>query len=219
MVCLGKKNLGSFSRWILPGFVPSMNFIAWSRIWSIYVPVWPIYLHSSFLSKQQFFCRLFEISSHGKFRINPWFWDSVHSFFPRLVSNLLQTQGFIRIFPDCWFLKIYKIIFAERSPMKILRQYMLHMSGQSWNNSWASASRGPACIAFLGYTCRPMELPNCFLPRQTSESSGIFCSGDLPSTTQHKTGCLENSYPTPAFENLYPKFWKPLPWLVLVCRS
>ena len=91
----GQEKFRQFSRWILPGFVQSMNFIAWSRIWSIYIPVWPIYLQLSFLSEQQFFCRLFEISSHGKFRINPCFWDSDCSFFSKTNKKLvsrLQSQ-------------------------------------------------------------------------------------------------------------------------------
>ena len=35
--------------------------------WSICIPVWPKYLHSSSLSKQNFSCRSFKISNHSNF--------------------------------------------------------------------------------------------------------------------------------------------------------
>ena len=44
MVCLGKKKLGSTSPWIV-----QKN---WSLLWKMYIPVWPKYRHSSFLSKK-----------------------------------------------------------------------------------------------------------------------------------------------------------------------
>ena len=58
-LCLDKKQLGSTSPWIVSRLV-----------WSIYIPVWPKYLHSSSLSKQKFSCRSLEFSNNRrKFRI------------------------------------------------------------------------------------------------------------------------------------------------------
>ena len=89
---LCKNQLGNNSSWIAPRLITHINELHCSHEAFTYIAYlfgWDTYLHSSSLSKQKFFCRSFEISYHRMIRNNRWFWDSVCSFFPKNLRNLL----------------------------------------------------------------------------------------------------------------------------------
>ena len=76
------------------------SFWDWSLIWSIYIRVWPQYLHLSSLSKQKFSCRYFKISNHGKYWINQQFWQPDYSFFSENCKKLLVASQIYPRFPN-----------------------------------------------------------------------------------------------------------------------
>ena len=87
--------------------LPHVLFPDLSLIWSIYIPVWLKYLHSSSVHKQKFSCRSLKISNNRKTGINLWFWE--YSFFSENRKKLdSSATDLLEFFQDFSFLKIFR---------------------------------------------------------------------------------------------------------------
>ena len=98
--------------------LPHNLFQDWSHIWSMYIHTCLAEISSFvFLSAyKKFSCRSLKISSHWKFCINLWFWDSHYSFIPHL-EKLASRISVCYMYIKKWFLIFYRKFFVCREKM------------------------------------------------------------------------------------------------------
>ena len=79
------------------------SYEAFTYLWSIYMHIWPKYLHFSSLSKQKF-CKSFKLSNCGKFWNYRWFWveSRINRKFPVIANFKRSTENFRLLREEKW---------------------------------------------------------------------------------------------------------------------
>ena len=128
----------------------------WSLIWSIYIPFWLTYLHSSSLSKQNSSSDLLKLAVTGNFGFIRDFTNKFLSSFRKNEWSESKNHRFSQFFPVTWR-STEDYLFEERRQMKIFCRKQV-CKCFIWVTNWGTSHGERKCCQIFSCPDRPSKL-------------------------------------------------------------
>ena len=149
--------------------LPRELFQVWSLIWSIHIPVWPKYPHSSSPSKRKFFCRSLKTKNHGlsggkiisdKFCSLPMLWLGFNH--PHKTKRYVLPRSNSLVLLCCWL--GVDVEWNNENSCKVMAIYMLSpwiFPASAWTPNTCHSVDGEEYGHGMGCQCSIVQKTCC----------------------------------------------------------